>query len=79
MQEGDEVINWDAEQAAKEEEVRTIPSKVKVTIRFGYDKTMKEYCNMNNFTFDEWIERTLTHTQANFRHKSLGTAIEFEV
>ena len=79
MQEGDEVINWDAEQAAKEEEVRTIPSKVKVTIRFGYDKTMKEYCIKNKITVEEWIEGTFTHTQAHFRHKSLGTVMEFEV
>ena len=77
--EGDEEVNLNEEQAENEAEVRTIPSKLKATIRFGYDTSMKEYCTEHNTTFDEMIETIFTHTQAHYRHKSLGTIIEFEV
>ena len=55
----------------------SIPSKLKATIGFGYDAGMKY--RLGSTDFDKWIEGAFTHTQAHYRHPSLGTIIEFQV
>ena len=56
-----------------------MPSKLKATIKFGYEDSMKEWLDSNGQDFDSWITGPLTHAQAIYRHKSLGTEVEFEV
>lgn len=75
---GDEEINDNKEIAARRAMVVFIPPKLKATIQFGYEESMKSALKDKNF--DSWITSTFVHTQAHFRHsKSLGTEIEFEV
>ena len=75
---GDEVINDINEVAARRAMVVFIPPKLKATIQFGYEDSMKSA--LKDEEFDSWITSTFVHTQAHFRHvKSLGTEIEFEV
>ena len=58
--------------------VSSLPSKLKATIKFGYEEGLRQALGTEDF--DEWIESVFTHTQAYFRHAaSLGTTIEFEV
>ena len=61
------------------EKIDKIPPKLKAVIKFGYDEGMKNRLSRQDFQFETWIEGVLTHTQAHFRHPSLGTVIEFEV
>ena len=57
-----------------------IPSKLKATIQFGYEDSMKSALENANQDFDSYISAAFTHTQALFRHaNSLGTSIEFQV
>ena len=56
---------------------RGIPSKVKATIRFGYEESAKR--EIGSSQFDAWIKDVMVHVQAHYRHPSLGTQIEFEV
>ena len=75
---GDEVINDINEIAARRAMVVFIPPKLKATIQFGYEDSMKSA--LKDEEFDSWITSTFVHTQAHFRHaKSLGTEIEFDV
>ena len=74
---GDELINPKEEAAAATAKAVTIPSKLKAVVKFGYDKGIKDA--LGSQEFGTWIEGVFTHTQAHFRHQSLGTEIEFEV
>ena len=56
---------------------RGIPSKLKATIRFGYEESAKR--KIGSSQFDAWIKDVMVHVQAHYRHPSLGTQIEFEV
>ena len=77
-QNGDAVINDEAEKEAAVAQVVSIPSTLKAVIKFGYDEGLKNA--LGDEDFDEWIEKVFTHTQGHFRHSaSLGTTIEFEV
>ena len=76
-QSGDEIVNATEEEAAKKAKAVTIPSKLKAVIKFGYDEGIKN--RLGNEDFGTWIQGVFTHTQAHFRHQSLGTEIEFEV
>ena len=53
------------------------PSKWKAVVKFGYDKGMKE--NLGSEDFMTWVTPVMAHTQAHYKHSSLGTQIEFEV
>ena len=74
---GDEFLNYGIEHDAKIAKLTNIPSKLKATIRFGYEDGLK--AAFGNDSFDEWTQSILAHAQAHFRHMSLGTIIEFEV
>ena len=74
---GDELLNDDIEHNAEIAKLTSIPSKLKATIRFGYEDGLK--AALGNDSFDEWTQSVLAHAQVHFRHKSLGTKIEFEV
>ena len=76
---GDEVVNAQIEKDAEVTKSTTIPSKLKAVIKFGYDEGIKNRLSQQGQTFQQWIEGVLTHTQAHFKHPSLGTQIEFEV
>ena len=65
------------EEAAETAKAVSIPSKLKAVIKFGYDDGMKY--RLGSQDFGRWIEAVFTHTQAHYRHPSLGTIIEFEV
>ena len=70
----------EVEASARSIKVVPIPSKLKATIQFGYEDSMKSALESANQDFDSWISATFTHTQALFRHaNSLGTSIEFQV
>ena len=56
---------------------RGIPSKLKATIRFGYEESAKR--EIGSSQFNAWINDVMVHVQAHYRHPSLGTQIEFEV
>jgi len=58
---------------------KSIPRKLKATIKFGYEDGMKMALQREGTTFDEWIAYVLPHAQTRFQHPSLGTEIEFEV
>ena len=54
-----------------------IPSKLKATIRFGYEESAKK--NIGSSKMDSWLKDIMAHVNAHYRHPSLGTIIEFEV
>ena len=54
-----------------------IPSKLKATIRFGYEESAKQ--KIGSSKMDEWLKDIMTHVNGHYRHPSLGTIIEFEV
>ena len=74
---GDEWLNYGIEHNAEIAKLTNIPSKLKATIRFGYEDGIK--AALGNRNFDDWIQSVLAHAQVHFRHISLGTIIEFEV
>ena len=74
---GDEMINNQEEVAARRARVVFVPPKLKATIQFGYETSMKSALPADQ-DFDSWIAATFVHTQAHFKHPSLGTMIEFE-
>ena len=76
-QEDDEIWDDAIEEKAEKTKVTSIPSVLRATIKFGYDDGMKE--ELGSEDFNDWIAGVFTHTQAHFRHASLGTRIEFEV
>ena len=58
----------------------TIPSRMKAVIQFGYDQGMKERLeSQGSDDFLTWVTSVMTHTQAHYKHESLGANIEFEV
>ena len=79
IQEGDELLNAGIEKEADAAKSTTIPSKLKAVIKFGYDEGMKNRLSQEGKTFEQWIVGVLAHTQAHYRHPSLGTEIQFEV
>ena len=58
---------------------KSIPRKLKATIKFGYEDGMKMALQREGTTFDKWIANVVPHAQIRFRHPSLGTEIELEV
>ena len=68
--EGDEIINDSVERLVQKAKVSTMPSKLKATIKFGYEDSMKEWLDSNGQDFDSWITGPLTHAQAIYRHES---------
>ena len=74
------IPNNQVEASARSIKVVPIPSKLKATIQFGYEDSMKSALENANQDFDSYISAAFTHTQALFRHaNSLGTSIEFQV
>ena len=71
------MINNQEEISARRARVVFVPPKLKATIQFGYESSMKSALNTDQ-DFDSWIAATFVHTQAHFKHPSLGTMIEFE-
>ena len=76
-QSDDEIINDNLEIQAQNAKISSIPSKLRATIKFGYEDSMKEWLGSQDF--DSWIQAPLVHAQAIYKHKSLGTEVEFEV
>ena len=74
---GDEIVNAKEEADAETAKAAYIPSKLKAVVKFGYDRGIKN--RLGSLSFGTWIEGVFTHTQAHFRHHSLGTEIQFEV
>ena len=80
MVNGDEGVNEPLEQLISAASVNEagIPSKLKATIKFGYEQGIKEALGTEDF--DSWIVAAMTHCRTHYRHaESLGTVIEFEV
>ena len=59
--------------------LNSVPGKLKAVIKFGFDEGFKNRVSQLGQTFDDWIDAVFIHTQAHFRHASLGTEIHFEV
>ena len=59
--------------------LNSVPGKLKAVIKFGFDEGFKNRVSQLGETFDDWIDAVFIHTQAHFRHASLGTEIHFEV
>ena len=77
LQDGDVIYNDAEEEINSKANITTIPSKLKAVIKFAYEDGMK--AALKGEDFNSWIEDVLCHTQAFYRHPSLGTTIEFEV
>ena len=77
IENGDEEVDDEEETEAELAEVVDIPSKLKAVIKFGYDEGWKSA--FEGVDFNKWIESVFTHTQAHYKHPSLGTKITFEV
>ena len=76
--EGDVIFDVEEEAFVETAPLTSIPSKLKATIKFGYEDGLNK--KLGSADFNEWIADVFTHTQAHFRHaESLGTTIEFEV
>ena len=76
---GDEEIDDEEEKRVAGFRGASIPSRMKATLKFGYDETLAEELGGSR-GFDRWVSEVMTHTQAHYRHsESLGTQIEFEV
>ena len=78
----DEMIDPQEELAAAaiDASTVTIPSNMKAVIQFGYDQGMKQRLESEGSDdFLTWVTSVMTHTQAHYKHASLGTNIEFEV
>ena len=76
-QEYDEEIDDEHEAEVANVVAQSVPSKLKATIKFGYEEGLKAELGDN---FDTWLSSVFTHTQAYFKHsESLGTEIHFEV
>ena len=75
----DENIDNEQETRAVKVSTKSIPSKLKATIKFGYDEGLKADLTSNGLDFESWISDVFPHVQARFAHPSLGTEIEFEV
>ena len=73
---GDALVNKTERQLVALARKTGIPSKLKATIRFGYEESAKKKMGSN---VDGWIKDIMTHVTAHYRHPSLGTQIEFEV
>ena len=73
---GDALVNKTERQLVALARRTGIPSKLKTTIRFGYEESAKKKMGNN---VDGWIKDIMTHVTAHYRHPSLGTQIEFEV
>ena len=59
-------MNYDIEHNAEIAKLTSIPSKLKATIRFGYEDGLK--AAFGNNSFDEWTQSVLAHAQVHFRH-----------
>ena len=57
----------------------TIPAKLKAVIKFGRDEGLNNKLESEGKVFDSWIEAVFAHTQAHYKHPSLGTEVTFEV
>ena len=77
VRKGDEEIKEEFEETSFHAKRVKMPSKLKAVIRFGYDEGMRT--RLGNRTFDDWIKEVFVHTQAHFKHPSLGTELVFEV
>ena len=79
---GDELINEAAEYEIGKIDAAavTIPSKMEAVVQFGYDQGMKDrLAAVGTDNFAAFITAVATHTQAHYRHASLGTVIELKV
>ena len=54
-----------------------VPAKLMAVVKFGYDKGMKDKLGSEDLM--TWITPVMAHTQANYKHSSLGVQIDFEV
>ena len=73
----DENIDNEQETRAVKVSTKSIPSKLKATIKFGYEEGLKAKLGER---VEAWLAEVFTHTQAHFAHSaSLGTEIKFEV
>ena len=75
----DEIYNPELEEFAAHALRVDIPKKLKAVIKFGYEDGLKKKLDEEKKDFDSWIQEVFTHTQAHFKHDSLGTEIVFEV
>ena len=57
----------------------TVPAKVTLKMRLGYDKAVKNYFETNGGTVDNWLAEVMTHSQAHYLHSSLKHQIILQV
>ena len=76
---GDEEINDEIEFEAAKADIVSIPSKLKAVLKFGYDEGWTTSPTFGGYDFNEWIVGVFAHTQAHYKHPSLGTQVTFEV
>ena len=57
----------------------TVPAKLKLRMRLGYDQAVKNYFETNGGNVDNWLAELMTHAQAHYYHSSLKHQIILEV
>ena len=55
-----------------------IPSRINITVGFGYDNSVKEKVGSKSLT-RAWLEEVFIHMMAYFQHPSLQTKIDLQV
>ena len=79
---GDTFINqqWEAAAAeVTEEQMRTVPSVLKIKYRLGYDQATRDYLEARGQNVDNWLAEVMTHSQAWYMHSSLQHKLVLEV
>ena len=62
-----------------QEEMANVPPVLKLKIRIGYDRGVKEYLTREGKNIDNWLAEVMTHAQAHYLHPSLRSRIYWEV
>ena len=57
----------------------TVPAKLKLRMRLGYDQAVKNYFETNGGNVDNWLAEVMTHSQAHYLHSSLKHQIILQV
>ena len=60
-------------------QMRTVPSKLKIKFRLGYDLGVKNFLEGRGKNVDNWLAEVMTHAQNHYMHHTLKNNIIFEV
>ena len=79
---GDSIVNDVLEseaEAVSASQMDSVPFGLKINLRLGYDRSVKNWMDNNNQNVDNWVADVFTHFQNWYLHPTLQHEIHFEV